>query len=208
MLQRRRDPVRAGRRPCSALLAPFGRDRALEYTLQGLEDVQMDPVERPAAAADRRWPVYQVDDRRSSVRPVDFRVPQTPPNTRHARRVPEAGTADFPRTDPDPPLTPKPARGQFEKSSFRWPARREPGRRPRAYIQPFVLPREANTGPLRASFFSESTRQEQNGPTPGAEEPARQHPGPPDVPAARKSGTSSPPGGFAAGNILAARLGL
>ena len=30
MLQRRRDPVRAGRRPCSALLAPFGRDHALE----------------------------------------------------------------------------------------------------------------------------------------------------------------------------------
>ena len=39
--------------------------------------------------------------------------PQTPPNTRHARRVPEAGLTDFPRTAPDPPLTPKPAPAGF-----------------------------------------------------------------------------------------------
>ena len=37
--------------------------------------------------------------------------------------------------------------------------------------------------------------------------PTRQHPGPSDGPAARKSGMSSPPGGVAAGNLLAVRLG-
>ena len=48
MIQSRRVQVRAGRRSCSALLAQFGHDRTLEDTLQGLKDVQMDPVERPA----------------------------------------------------------------------------------------------------------------------------------------------------------------
>ncbi len=35
--------------------------------------------------------------------------PQTPTNTRTARRVPEVVPPDFPRPGPDPPLTPKPA---------------------------------------------------------------------------------------------------
>ena len=208
MLQRRRDPVRAGRRPCSALLAPFGRDRALEYTLQGLEDVQMDPVERPAAAADP--PVACVSSPRSEIVRSTGRFSCSANPTEYTTRPASSGSRDggFSPYGSGSAVDPKTGPRQFEKSSIRWPARREPGRRPRAYISNPWSSRARPTQARYGRLFSRNRPDKSKTVRLLAlSSPARQHPGPPDVPAARKSGTSSPPGGVAAGNLLAARLG-
>ena len=75
------------------IFAKFGRDPRLESALQGLGEVQIDPLELPAAGADRRRPVYQVSERRLFTRPDDGRLRnplgknQSPPGFRKQDRV-------------------------------------------------------------------------------------------------------------------------
>ena len=130
----------------------------------------MDLVELPAAAAVRHGLCIKSEIGDCSFDRSIF-VSTNP--TKYTTRPASSGSRDggFSPYGSGSAVDPKTGPRQFEKSPIRGPARREPGRRPRAYIQPFVLPRESNTVPLRASFFSESDLQEQNGPTPGAEEP-------------------------------------
>ena len=135
-------------------------------------------------------------------------APKTPGNKPISGRVPEEGCGGFAPYDPGFAIDPKTGPRQFEKSSIRWPARLEPGRRPRAYIS---NPWSSRARPTQVRYGRRFSRnrpdKSKTARLLALRSPTRQHPGPSDGPAARKSGTSSPPGGVAAGNLLAVRLG-
>ena len=187
MLQRRRDPVRAGRRPCSAFWPNSGAIARSSSRCRALRTSRMTRWSSPRPP--RMLPTDVSSPRSESVRSADrFSFPQTPPNTRHARRVPEAAPTDFPRPGPDPPLTPKPAGAGFGNPRSAGPRGGSRG----ADQGPLSNPSSSRARPTQARYghlFSRSRPDKSKTVRLLAlSSHARQHPGPPDVPARASQG--------------------
>ena len=124
-------PGCAGREDLQRVFARIRPDPRLEYSLQGLVDIQIDPVECPRQMRSAGGLCIKSEiGEFSAGRPIFVSANPTKYTTRPASsgsRVDGfspygSGSAVDPKTGPR----------QFEKSSLRWSARLEPGRRPRA----------------------------------------------------------------------------
>ena len=176
MIQRRRNLVPPAPSSCSPFLAPIGRGSASMWPLQELADVQNCPFHPVDQLPGRPRPLYQVNNRGFS--PVSFRIQsrKTHGTKETSSKVRMQDLAfSFPRA-PDPYGASKRGCARLQKPLPGPAPLVEAGHRTGAYVLPLAIPREANTGALRTSFFSGSDREEGIGPKPGAEEPGSKAP--------------------------------
>lgn len=156
MIQSRRDQVPPVPSSCSPYLAPTGRGSASTWPLQGLVDVQNCSFHLVDQFLGRPRSLYQVRNRRFFVRSNDVRLhkPLETDETANAFRTQDRAFS-FPRA-PDP------------NGATKWAV--SVRRNPRSAVRrwrwldatqgptlTFVPALQANTGALRASFFSRST---------------------------------------------------
>ena len=158
MIQSRRDQVRAGRRRCSAFWPRSGaiarRRRACRVSRK--PKIALCTWSRSSAGAGAG-----VSSPRSRIFPgcVPDSLSQTPPKKRNHQRLPEAGPRFFVFSSSRPDLElEEPQNGLRPFGEIPDPPRSAGGAwaTPRGLCLTFDIPRSANTGPLRASFFGRS----------------------------------------------------